>query len=128
MITDTERVSDMALTITQTKRNNVTGTKVTAYVTAAFDNSYAAGGEAFDATTYVGNPDEVRVTNDSMLGYVVRYDATNKKLKAFQSGHTADDLSNPIVLDELASPLAEVAATTNLELLTVDLIISGGRA
>ena len=116
----------MALTLSQTKRNNVTGTKVTAYVTVAFDNNYPAGGEVFDATTYVGNPDEVRVTSDSTLGWIVRYDATNKKLKVFGDS-TVDDQSTVVAAGN-ADMLPEAKATTNLELLHVDLIISGGRA
>ena len=39
----------MALTITRSKRNSVDGSRITAYRTVAFDNSYPAGGEAFDA-------------------------------------------------------------------------------
>ena len=114
----------MGLTLSQTKRNNVSGTKVTSYVTVGFDNEYPSGGEPFDATTYVGNPDEVRVTNDSVMGYVVRYDATNKKLKVFEVG--ASDQTP--TADIAATALTECAAATNLELITVDLVIMGSRA
>ena len=38
----------MALTITKTKRNSVSGSKITAYMSVTFDVSYPAGGEAFD--------------------------------------------------------------------------------
>ena len=118
----------MALTVTQTKRNNVTGTKVTAYVTVAFDNSYPTGGEEFDATAYVKTPDEVRVTNDSALGYIVRYDATNKKLKVFAQA-TTDDQSS-VVAAGVTAALVEAKNATDLTSpqLTVDLVISGGRA
>tara|TARA_R110000851_G_scaffold122221_2_gene251491 strand:- start:476 stop:826 length:351 start_codon:yes stop_codon:yes gene_type:complete len=116
----------MALTITSTKRNNVSGTKVTAYVTAVFDDSYPAGGEVFDATTYIKNIDEVRITNIDELGYVVRYDATNKKLKVFASD-IADDQTSVVPPGETA-PFPEAKATTDLATLTVDLIIIGSRA
>jgi hypothetical protein len=123
-------MSDMALTLAQSKRNNVTGTKVTSYVTVTFDNSYPTGGELFDATAYVGTPDEVRIASDSALGYIVRYDATNKKLKVFESGNAVNDQTPTadLTLNVLQSPLAEVANTTDLSALAVDLIISGGRA
>ena len=114
----------MALTLAQSKRNNVTGTKVTSYVTVTFDDSYPTGGELFDATAYVGTPDEVRITSDSALGYIVRYDATNKKLKAFEVA--ASDQTPTANIP--AAPLAEVANATDLSALAVDLIISGGRA
>ncbi len=111
----------MALTLAQTKRNNVTGTKVTSYVTVTFDASYPTNGEDFDATAYVKTPDEVRVTNDSALGYIVRYDATNKKLKVFNVPALDGNAAS-------AQALAEVTNATNLSSLSVDLIISGGRA
>ena len=102
----------MALTVTQEGRNSI------------------AGGELFDATAYVGTPDEVRVTNDSDLGFIVRYNAASKKLKVFESGNAASDQTPTvdIAINDLQSQLAEVVAATDLSLLRVDLIISGGRA
>ena len=57
-------MSAMALTITKTKRNSVSGSKITAYMSVTFDVSYPAGGEAFDANAEsgLGNIDEVRIT------------------------------------------------------------------
>jgi len=120
----------MGLTVTQSKRNSVAGSKVTAFVTVAFDDNYPTGGELFDATSYIKNPDSVLITNDAALGYIVRYDATNKKLKAFESGNATMDQTPTadLTLNILQSPLAEVADTTDLAALTVDLVISGSRA
>ncbi len=92
-------------------------------VTVTFDSSYPSKwGRTFDATAYVKNTNADRVTNESTaLGYVVRYDATNKKLKVFNVPALDGNAAS-------AQALAEVANTTNLSTLSVDLIISGGRA
>ena len=114
----------MALTVTQSKRNSVAGSKVTAFVTVTFDDDYPAGGELFDATAYVKTPDSVLITNDSATGYIIKYDPTNKKLKVF---NTAASDQTPTA-DITAAALAEVTAATDLQTLTCDLVISGGRA
>tara|TARA_R110002110_G_scaffold35277_8_gene119324 strand:- start:6235 stop:6588 length:354 start_codon:yes stop_codon:yes gene_type:complete len=117
----------MALTVSNTKRNSVSGSKITAYVTVAFDASYPTGGEAFDATTYIANPDSILVSGMDSAGHIVRYDETNKKLKVYQSGHAALDGAAAIA-NAAAAPLVEVANTTDLALLGVELIITGSRA
>ena len=117
----------MALTVSNTKRNSVSGSKITAYVNVVFDASYPTGGEAFDATTYIANPDSVLVTGMDSAGHIVRYDATNKKLKVYESGHAALD-GNAALANAAQAPLVECANTTNLSLLGVELIITGSRA
>ena len=114
----------MAVTVTQSKRNSVAGSKVTAYVSIVFDNEYPNGGEPFDATSYIKVPDSVIVTKDSNVGYIIKYDYTQKKLKVFE---TAASDQTPTA-DIPAAQLSEVAAATNLELVSCDLIITGSRA
>jgi len=120
----------MALTVTNTKRNSVSGSKITAFVSVAFDASYPTGGEAFDATTYIANPDSVLVTGMDSAGHIIRYDATNKTLKVYESGNALNDQTPTadIAANALQAPLVECAATTDLSLLSVELIITGSRA
>jgi hypothetical protein len=119
----------MALTITQPKRNSVSGSKVSVYLSVTFDSSYAPGGEAFDATAYgVADIDSLTIHNTTAdeLGYVVKYDATNNKLLAYAT-HTMDDQSSVIGAGE-TEPLADAKAATDLSALKVDITITGSRA
>ena len=118
------------MTVTNTKRNSVSGSKITAYVSVVFDASYPTGGEAFDATTYIANPDSILVSGMDSAGHIVRYDATNKLLKVYQSGHgfLEGTPTQDIAANAAAAPLVEVANATDLALLMVDLIITGSRA
>lgn len=120
----------MALTVSNTKRNSVSGSKITAYVTVAFDASYPTGGEPFDATTYIANPDSILVSGMDSAGHIVRYDETNKKLKVYESGNALNDQTPTadIPANALQAPLVECANTTDLALLGVELIITGSRA
>lgn len=107
----------MALTVSAPyPAADVWGTRHIAMVTATFDASYATGGEAFDPASYgiIGTPfavlASVRPGTDN--AYVVQYDRTNKKLMAFWVDTTVD-----------GAPLQEVASTTDLSSLVVDLVI-----
>lgn len=107
----------MALTVSAPyPAADVWGARRVALVTATFDSSYATGGEAFDPASYgiVGTPFMVLAeprpgTADT---YVVRYDSANKKLMAFWVDTTVD-----------GAALAEVASTTNLSALVVDVLV-----
>ena len=123
----------MALTITQTKRNSVSGSKITSFVNVTFDNSYPAGGEAFDATTYgVGTPDsvDIRVVGPSGNHIHIQYDSTNKKLQAYGSSTEASGsavnggaavIAGGMALLELAN------ASALLSGLVTEVTITGGR-
>lgn len=123
----------MALTITQTKRNSVSGSKITSYVNVTFDNSYPAGGEAFDATTYgVGTPDsvDIRCTTPLASNVVIRYDATNKKLQAYGSTTEASgaEVAAPAAVGAGGMALLELANTSALLAgLVTEITITGGR-
>lgn len=61
-----------------------------------FDNSYPTGGEAFDAPAllkslgkYDKAPTVIGVVIESKLGYVLRYDSTNKKIMAYYADYDA---------------------------------------
>ena len=124
----------MALTITQTKRNSVSGSKITTFLQVAFDNSYPAGGEAFDANAQSGlsQIDEVRITTKEQQqgAHVFQYDATNKKLLAFGSTTqaTGDAVSAGGAIGAGGNPLLEVANTyAGLADYVVEIAITGGR-
>ena len=124
----------MALTITKTKRNSVSGSKITAYMSVTFDVSYPAGGEAFDANAEsgLGNIDEVRITTAQQGAgmHTFQYDSTNKKILAFgsttQASGDAVDVGGAIGAGGLT--LLELANTSDkLDGYRIDVVISGSR-
>ena len=125
----------MALTITQSKRNNVVGSRITAFVNVTFDNSYPTGGEDFDATAYVGTPDSVdiivkTIPNSAIGGLLLRYDYDAKKIMAFAastqaSGNAVDE---PTAAAAGGQPFIEMVNTSDaLDGATAEIIITGGR-
>ena len=125
----------MALTITQTKRNNVIGTKIQAFVNVTFDNSYPLGGEEFDANAYVGDVDTVDINvkaspNIDLGGVLLRYDYTTKTIKAFASSTEASGNQVTKGNAALAGGLAFIELTdtsTQLQDLVAEIVITGGR-
>ena len=125
----------MALTITQSKRNNVIGTKIQAFVNVTFDNSYPTGGEAFDATAYVGDVDTVDINvkespNIDLAGVLLRYDYADKTIKAFASSTEAS--GNPVTKNDAAAAggltLIEIANNSaQLQDIVAEIVITGGR-
>ena len=115
----------MALTVVQNGRTNVSGNRLTVSLNAATDDStWNAGGEAFDATSYVANPEMVHIENGS--GYVFQYDATNKKIKAYIQSHVRDDGGG----GSAAAVTLQLVEATGKDLRTVPIkiMITGGRA
>ena len=125
----------MALTITQTKRNNVIGTKIQAFVNVTFDNSYQLGGEEFDANAYVGDVDTVDINvkaapNIDLGGVLLRYDYTTKTIKAFASSTQAsgDEVTKGDAAIAGGLALIELADTSaDLQGLIAEIVITGGR-
>lgn len=125
----------MALTITQTKRNNVTGTKIQAFVNVTFDNSYPLGGEAFDANAYVGDVDSVDIlvktaVNIDIGSVLLRYDYTTKTIKAYASSREATGAAVTKGDAAIAGGLAliELADTSSaLQDMVCEVVITGGR-
>ena len=125
----------MALTITQTKRNNVIGTKIQAFVNVTFDNSYPLGGEAFDANAYVGDVDTVDINvkvspSIDLGGVLLRYDYTTKAIKAFASSTEAS--GNAVTKGDAATAgglfLIEIAdGSAELADIEAEIVITGGR-
>jgi len=126
-------MSIMALTITRSKRNSVDGSRITAYRTVAFDNSYPAGGEPFDANAQCGlkGVEEVRIGAGLPAGFTVRYDYANKKLQLFgesteASGAEVSPGTNPA---SETRPLTEFANTFDASGIdSLELIIKGTRS
>ena len=125
----------MALTITQTKRNNVIGTKIQSFVNVTFDNSYPTGGEEFDANAFVGDVDTVDINvkeapNTDIGGVLLRYDYTTKTIKAFASSTQAsgDPVSKGDATTAGGLALIELADTNaDLDGLVAEIVITGGR-
>jgi len=125
----------MALTITQSKRNNVVGSRITSFVNVTFDNSYPTGGEEFDATAYVGTPDSVdiivkTIPNKGIGGLLLRYDYANKKIMAFASSTEASGNAVDKPTAAAAGGLALIQLANNssdLDGATAEIIITGGR-
>jgi len=110
----------MALTVSQTRRNSVSGNRITTFLTATFDNSYAGpAGEALDLTNYVPRIDMVNIEQKD--GYTVAYDSTVGALKVYWQTDPADGGGANI-------PLVDVDPTTDLSTLTVNISVTGGRA
>ena len=111
---------DMALTITQNGRTNVSGNRLTVSLSAVEGTaSWPSGGTVFDATSYVKNPDMVHIENTG--GFVFEYDRANKKIKAYVQHDPAEETGGA------NKPLQEATAL-NLTSLTLRVMITGGRA
>ena len=109
----------MALTTTQQGRTNVTGNRITANILAITDAaSWPGGGEAFDATSYVANPESVHIESDS--GVVFSYDRANKKIMAFVGQDPAHGGGAVVALQE--------ATGLDLRAVPMRVMITGGRA
>jgi hypothetical protein len=122
-------VSNMALTVTQKGRTNVTGNRLSVTLAITFDSSYPTGGEALDLTTYVSNIESVHIETTGTMSFV--YDSANKKLKAFgpvaiTDSDTSANANN--LGGELSGTVSEVANATNLSSVSTTLVVSGGRA
>lgn len=103
----------MALTVTQLDVTQTAGGFREAFATVTFDSSYATNGLAFDPTTLFPGIQIVYQVTGTVTngGRIVQYDATNKKLKAFQNAAGA-------------GAFAEVPNATNLstEITTVRVV------
>lgn len=74
----------MALTVSEITRGHL-GNKKAILSTVTFDSSYPTGGEFLTATDF-GLSQVFAVFPESPAGYMVQYDRTNAKLKAFRVG------------------------------------------
>jgi|13_taG_2_1085334.scaffolds.fasta_scaffold02924_7 hypothetical protein len=132
-MTYTQEMSNMALTITRSKRNSIDGSRITAFRTVAFDNPYPAGGEPFDASAECGlkSVEEVRIGAGLPAGFTVRYDYATKKLQLFgESTEASGDAVNPGTNPAAETrPLAEFADTFDASGIdALELIIKGTRS
>lgn len=105
-------------TVTKGRSNDVWGTRQIGLFRVTFDSSYPTGGEAFDLKAYgfQGPAQAVFVAqrDPNNAQYVVQYDHDAEKLVAFWVDTTVD-----------GAALAEVANTTNLSTLVVDVLVIG---
>jgi|13_taG_2_1085334.scaffolds.fasta_scaffold00352_15 hypothetical protein len=92
----------MAVEVEQQGRTNVAGNRLTVSLKVADDDTaYIAGGIAFDANEYVGNPDMVHIES-AAIGVMFTYDRANKKIKAFVE---RDDANAHGVPDSGSAPM-----------------------
>ena len=106
-------MSAMAVTVTNRKRQSVSGSTITTFHSVAFTGTYSTGGEAFDANTVSGlsNVDSVVIDNGAMQGFEARYIEATKKLAVFgESTEQEDDAVDAGAADTAgARPFIEFA-------------------
>lgn len=103
----------MALTVTSLEKAKLSRLRLNV-VRVTFDSSYPTGGESLTAAQLGLNKVTV-VIPLTASGYVGEYDLTNSKLKAFYGdNNNASD-----------GPLVEVANTTDLSAVTMNLVVIG---
>jgi len=132
-MTYTQEMSNMALTITRNKRNTVDGSRITCFRTVAFDDSYPAGGEAFDANAECGlkSVEMVHVGAGLPDGFDVRYNYGTKKLLIFgeSTEATGNAVDEPTALAAGGRALIEFANAFDASGITaLELIITGTRS
>ena len=129
----------MAITVTQPQRNDISGSRITAFLDVQLDNSYPTGGYALDLNSYVNNIDTISihvVPDDGAFGainesLVVEYQPAaavgSRKIKCF--GRTlavVDDQSTPVGAP-VAGTLGEVNNSTDLSGVRIQITITGRR-
>jgi len=133
-MTYTQEMSNMALTITRNKRNTVDGSRITCFRTVAFDDSYPAGGEPFDANAECGlkTVENVIVTGAGLPdGFDVRYNYTGKTLQLFgeSTQATGNAVDAPTALAAGGRASIEFANAFDASGITrLELIITGTRS
>ena len=109
----------MALALSQTQRNSVSGNRRTSYLTGTFSGTYSAGGEIAALTDYVPRIDHVSISTDEPdNGYILKWDGTNSKIQIFEQTDPADTGGANL-------PLVEEAGTIAI---TCQIAVTGGRA
>jgi len=124
----------MAISVSQPQRNDVSGSRITAFLEVTLDNSYPAGGYALNLSDYVANPEEITIFqsqlsgDQAVLGYEFKYQDSatvgDRKIMAFEKGA---DPPSPATYPAPAAPLGEVAASTDLSNIILSITIRGRR-
>jgi len=129
----------MAITVTQPQRNNISGSRITAFLDVQLDNSYPSGGYALNLNSYVNNIDTISihvVPDDGAFGainesLVVEYQpaaaVADRKLKCFgKTLAVVDDQTTPVAASAVGA-LTQVDATTDLSGVRIQITITGRR-
>ena len=97
-------------TATTTKRQSVSGGRITTFHSVAFAGTYAAGGDSFDANAVSGlsNVDDVNIVSGQLDGFTVLYDYANKKLRILAPSTEASGDEVQVVA-AVAQPMVEFA-------------------
>lgn len=108
----------MALSLSQVERSTVFGDRRVRFFTVTWDSSYATGGESLTAGDVglqridflVAEP---AAASAGTSAHVVKYDYTNSKLQAFETGAAVD------------SPLKEATAAADLSATPCRIMVVG---
>lgn len=109
----------MALTLTS-RSQVVAGNKRNVYITAAWDSSYASGGESLTAAN-LGLRTITRLTAEPMSGFVFLYDYTNSVLRAYTQFNTYTatvDIAS-LATDAIANTQVTVAGALTTDIVDV---------
>lgn len=103
----------MALTVTEASRRTTLGDRYVRFFDVAFDASYPAGGEALSASLFGMNSIELVVAEPAAaaagaFAVVVKYDRTNSKLQAFQTGAAINSPLAEVDTDDISALLVRV--------------------
>lgn len=128
----------MAITVTQPQRNNISGSRITAFLDVQLDNSYPTGGYALNLNSYVNNIDTISihiVPDDGAFGAInesisVEYQpaaaVADRKIKVFGVPLSlVDDQSSVTALVKGAA--SEVDNATDLSGVRIQITITGRR-
>lgn len=108
----------MALSLSQVERSTVFGDRRVRFFTVTWDSSYATGGESLTAGDVgLSRIDfvmaEPAAAAAGTAAHVVKYDYTNSKLQAFETGAAVD------------SPLKEATAAADLSATPCRIMVVG---
>ena len=128
----------MAITVTQPQRNNISGSRITAFLDVTLDNSYPTGGYALDLNSYVNNIETISIhvvpvngayaaINESVsVQYQPAAAVADRKIKVFGVPLSLlDDQSTVTAIVQGAA--SEVANATDLSLVRIQITITGRR-
>jgi len=124
----------MAISVSQPQRNDISGSRITAFLEVTLDNSYPTGGYALNLSDYVANPEQITIHqsqlsgDQAVLGYLFQYQdsatVADRKIMAFQKGA---DPPGPATYPAPAAPLAEIDNATDLSNIILSIVITGRR-
>lgn len=122
----------MAIAVKQPQRNNISGSRITAYLEVTLDNSYPTGGYALNLSDYVPQPEQITISQGQLggtkavTGFVFEYQdhatAGSRTIMGFEV--PADPQTGPALP---AGELSEIANATDLTDIVLKITVTGRR-